>query len=66
MEHWKNEQPKPMYNKQNLTKLKEMDGLAPDARKAGATDAEMIEAAMIAAAMRAGTAVTHATHALPS
>ena len=35
------------------------------ARKAGATDAEMIEAAMIAAALRAGAAVTHATHALP-
>jgi len=35
-----------------------------NARKAGATDAEMIEAAMIAAALRAGGAVTHATHAL--
>ena len=33
-------------------------------RKAGATDAEMVEAAMIAAALRAGAAVTHATHAL--
>ena len=37
-----------------------------NARKAGATDAEMIEAAMIAAALRAGAAVTHATHALPN
>ena len=37
-----------------------------NARKAGATDAEMIEAAMIAAALRAGVAVTHATHALPN
>ena len=37
-----------------------------NARKAGATDAEMIEAAMIAAALRAGAAVTHATHALQS
>jgi len=101
-----------MYNKQNLTKLKKMDSLVPEAmkafwafdkaavadgsipvkfkeliavavafttqcpycidihsgnaRKAGATDAEMIEAAMIAAALRAGAAVTHATHALPS
>jgi len=101
-----------MYKKQNLTKLKEMDSLAPkvmktfrafdkvavadgsipvkfkeliavavafttqcpycidihsgNARKAGATDAEMIEAAMIAAALRAGAAVTHATHTLPS
>jgi len=34
------------------------------ARKAGATDAEMAEAAMVAAALRAGGAVTHATHAL--
>ncbi len=100
-----------MYNKANLTKLKKMDGLAPEvmkafwafdkaavadgaipvkykeliavavalttqcpycidihsanARKAGVTDAEMVEAAMIAAALRAGAAVTHATHALP-
>jgi AhpD family alkylhydroperoxidase len=99
-----------MYNIENLTKLKKMDGLAPEvmkafwafdkaavadgaipvkykeliavavalttqcpycitihsgnARKAGATDAEMTEAAMIAAALRAGAAVTHATHAL--
>jgi AhpD family alkylhydroperoxidase len=35
-----------------------------NARKAGATDAEIVEAAMIAAALRAGGAVTHATHAL--
>jgi len=35
-----------------------------NARKAGATDVEMVEAAMIAAALRAGAAVTHATHAL--
>jgi AhpD family alkylhydroperoxidase len=101
-----------MYNKQNLTKLKKMDSLVPEAmkafwafdkaavadgsipvkfkeliavavavatqcpycidihrgnaRKAGATDAEMIEAAMIAASLRAGAAVTHATHALPN
>src|SRR3954466_4372538 len=34
------------------------------ARKAGATDAEITEAAMVAAALRAGGAVTHATHAL--
>src|SRR6266702_1462049 len=36
-----------------------------NARKAGATDAELVEAAMVAAALRAGGAVTHATHALP-
>ncbi len=99
-----------MYNKENLTKLKKMESLAPEAmkafwafdkaavadgaipvkykeliavavalttqcpycidihsgnaRKAGATDAEIAEAAMIAAALRAGAAVTHATHAL--
>ena len=35
-----------------------------NARKAGATDAEMVEAAMVAASLRAGAAVTHATHAL--
>jgi AhpD family alkylhydroperoxidase len=35
-----------------------------NARKAGANDAEIAEAAMIAAALRAGAAVTHATHAL--
>jgi AhpD family alkylhydroperoxidase len=34
------------------------------ARKAGATDTEIAEAAMVAAALRAGAAVTHATHAL--
>ena len=99
-----------MYNKQNLAKLKKMDGLAPEvmkafwafdkaavadgaipvkykeliavavalttqcpycidihsgnARKAGATEAELVEAAMVGAALRAGAAVTHATHAL--
>ncbi len=37
-----------------------------NARKAGATDTEMVEAAMVAAALRAGAAVTHATHALPN
>ncbi|MEP7014402.1 MAG: carboxymuconolactone decarboxylase family protein [Verrucomicrobiota bacterium] len=37
---------------------------AANARKAGATDAELVEAAMVAAALRAGGAVTHATHAL--
>lgn len=37
-----------------------------NARKAGATDSEMAEAAMVAAALRAGAAVTHATHALPN
>src|SRR3954454_2187584 len=34
------------------------------ARRAGATDAEIAEAAMVAAALRAGGAVTHATFAL--
>ena len=37
---------------------------AANARKAGATDTELTEAAMVAAALRAGGAVTHATHAL--
>jgi AhpD family alkylhydroperoxidase len=36
------------------------------ARKAGATDADLVEAAMIAASLRAGAAVTHATHVLPT
>lgn len=35
-----------------------------NARKAGATEAELVEAAMVAAALRAGGAVTHATHVL--
>ena len=35
-----------------------------NARNAGATDAEIAETAMVAAALRAGAAVTHATHAL--
>jgi AhpD family alkylhydroperoxidase len=35
-----------------------------NARRAGATDTELTEAAMVAAALRAGAAVTHATHAL--
>jgi AhpD family alkylhydroperoxidase len=100
-----------MYNKQNLTRIKKLNQLAPkvmeafwafdkaavadgaipvkykeliavavalttqcpycidihsgNARKAGATDAEIVEAAMVAASLRAGAAVTHATHALP-
>ena len=99
-----------MYNKENLARLKKMDGLAPEvmkafwafdklsvaegaipvkykeliavavavtmqcpycidihtanARKAGATEAELAEATIVAAALRAGAAVTHATHAL--
>lgn len=38
---------------------------AKKARKAGATDAELAETALVAAALRAGGAVTHATHTLP-
>src|SRR5882672_1020422 len=37
-----------------------------NARQAGATDTEIAEAAMVAASLRAGAAVTHATHALPN
>lgn len=36
-----------------------------NARKAGATAAELTEAGVVAAALRAGAAITHATHALP-
>src|SRR5678816_1732109 len=99
-----------MYNKENLTRIKKMNELAPEvmkafwafdklavaegaipvkykeliavavavttqcpycidihtsnARRAGATDAELSEAAIVAAALRAGGAITHATHAL--
>lgn len=99
-----------MYNRENLTKIKKLNELAPDvmkafwafdklsvadgaipakykeliavavavttqcpycvdihvanARRAGATDAELAEAAIVAAALRAGGAITHATHAL--
>lgn len=35
-----------------------------NARSAGASDEEIVEAAMVAASLRAGGAVTHATHAL--
>jgi AhpD family alkylhydroperoxidase len=99
-----------MYHKDNLTKVKTMNTLAPElmeafwafdkaaiaegaipvkykeliavavalttqcpycieihngnARRAGATDAELVEAAVVAAALRAGAAITHATHLL--
>ena len=99
-----------MYSKENLSRVKKMNSLAPDvmnafwafdraavadgaipvkykeliavavavttqcpycidvhnrnAREAGATDAELVEAAMVAAALRAGGSVTHATHLL--
>ena len=33
-----------------------------NARAAGASDEELVEAAMVAASLRAGAAVTHATH----
>jgi AhpD family alkylhydroperoxidase len=33
-----------------------------EAREAGASDAQLTEAAVVAAAMRAGGAITHATH----
>jgi AhpD family alkylhydroperoxidase len=33
-----------------------------EARKAGATDAQLAETAIVAAAIRAGGAITHATH----
>ena len=35
-----------------------------EARKAGADDAQLAEAALVAAAIRAGGAITHATHML--
>src|SRR6187401_12185 len=35
-----------------------------NARKAGASEAELAEAAIVAASLRAGGAITHATHAL--
>jgi AhpD family alkylhydroperoxidase len=37
-----------------------------NARKAGATDPEITEAALVAASLRAGAAITHATHTLLS
>ena len=37
---------------------------AKKAKTAGATDAEVAEATLVAAALRAGGAVTHATHAI--
>ncbi len=38
---------------------------AGNARAAGASDQELVEAAMVAASLRAGAAVTHATHIVP-
>lgn len=35
-----------------------------NARKAGATETEIAEATIVAASLRAGAAITHATHAL--
>lgn len=35
-----------------------------NARKAGASETELTEAAMVAASLRAGAAITHATHTL--
>ena len=101
-----------MYHKDNLTKIKKLNELAPEvmkafwafdkaavadgaipvkykeliaiavalttqcpycieihnanARRAGATEGEIAEAAMVAAALRAGASVTHSTHALSS
>ena len=37
---------------------------AGNAREAGACDSELVEAAIVAASVRAGGAITHATHAL--
>ena len=37
---------------------------AANARKAGASEAEIAEASIVAASLRAGAAITHATHAL--
>jgi AhpD family alkylhydroperoxidase len=36
-----------------------------NARRAGATDPEIAEAVIVAAALRAGAAMTHGTHAFP-
>jgi len=41
-----------------------IDFHSASARKAGATETELVEAAMVAAALRAGASVTHGTHAL--
>lgn len=37
---------------------------ANNARRAGANETEIVEATIVAAALRAGGAITHATHAL--
>ena len=36
-----------------------------NARRAGATDPEIAEAVIVAAALRAGASITHGTHAFP-
>jgi AhpD family alkylhydroperoxidase len=41
-----------------------IDAHVKKAKAAGASDAELVEATMVAAALKAGGAVTHGTHAL--
>ena len=41
-----------------------IDAHVKKAKAAGATDAELTEATLVAAALRAGGAVTHGTHAI--
>ncbi len=41
-----------------------IDAHVKKAKAAGATEAELVEATMVAAALRAGGAVTHGTHAI--
>ena len=53
-----------LYSMSNLGKLKVLDANAP-ARRGGATDSEIAEVVTIAAALRAGAAITHGTHAFP-
>ena len=50
-----------MYNQERLTKLKRMNELAPEVMKAFWV---FDKAAVVAAALRAGGAVVHATHDL--
>lgn len=57
-----------MYNMKHLAKFKKMEKVLPEGLKAfmafGTTERKLTETTLIAAALRAGGAMTHGTHTL--
>lgn len=51
-----------MYSLSNLNKLGHIGKLAPETMEAGVTETELAETVHVAAALRAGGALTHGTH----